>query len=253
MEFYERVSGARLHAAYNRIGGVQNDLPKGSVEDIKLFLQQFNSRINEIEELLSKNRIWRKRLKNVGVITKKDSLSLSLTGVLLRSTGVSYDLRINQSYEIYQRLQFQTVIGKTGDCLDRYYQRMEEIRQSAKIIKQVIDKLPSGPVKTDDKKIASYSRKKIKLEMQNLISHFKLYSTGMPLRNASFYTGIEAPKGQFGVFIATTENSKPYRCKIRAPGFFHLQAIDKMTKKANLADVVTVIGTQDIVFGEVDR
>lgn len=253
MEFYERVSGARLHASFIRVGGVSSDLPRGFINDLYIFLLQFNSRIDEIEELLTNNRIWKKRLKHTGIISKQEVNQWGLSGVLLRSTGIVFDLRINCRYEIYSHLKFQTVIGKVGDCYDRFLMRVAEMRQSTKICFQIINKIPSGPIKSDNQKIITPSRKSLKLGMENLINHFKLHSSGFELRSSMFYIALEAPKGQFGVFIVANTGYKPYRCKIRAPGFFHLQAINLMTKNQNLADVVTIIGTQDIVFGEVDR
>lgn len=253
MEFYERVSGARMHAAYIRIGGLSQDLPKGLLKDVYLFLIQFNSRINEIEELLSKNRIWKKRLQNIGTISKNDCLNYGLTGVLLRSTGANFDLRINYRYEIYSQLEFQTILGKNGDCYDRYLQRLEEMRESVKICFQILNRIPSGTIKTNNQKIITGSRKQMKKGMEFLINHFKLYSEGIKTELMENYISIEAPKGEFGIYFVTLGQPQIYRCKIRAPGFFHINAIQLMTQKHNLADVVTVIGTQDIVFGEVDR
>lgn len=254
MEFYERVSGARMHANYIRFGGIKDDLPLGFINDLYVFLLQFPSRINEIEELLTKNRVWKNRLKNIGIIDKKDCETYSLSGVLLRSSGTAFDLRINMRYEIYSNLEYLSIIGKNGDCYDRFLQRMEEMRESVKICYQIINQLPGGEIKTNNQKIVTSSRKQMKVVMECLINHFKIYSSGFKPRASEFYLGIEAPKGELGVYIVNAGlSAKIYRCKIKAPGYSHLHAIDKMTKKHHLADVVTVIGTLDIVFGEVDR
>lgn len=253
MEFYERVTGARMHAAYIRIGGLSEDLPIGLLNDIYIFLRQFTDRLNEIEELLTHNRIWKKRLKNIGQLSQKDCWTSGLTGVLLRSTGQNYDLRINFRYEIYSQLEFQTILGKNADCFDRYLQRMEEMRESIKICFQILNKIPSGPIKSNNLKISLNSRKQMKKGMEFLINHFKLYSQGIQSKSHEDYIAIEAPKGEFGIYFINWGGPKLYRCKIRAPGFFHINSIDLMTRKHNLADVVAVIGTQDIVFGEVDR
>lgn len=253
MEFYERISGARMHANYFRIGGIVKDLPKGLLYNIYQFLQQFPSRINEIEELLTNNRIWRNRLKNIGIITKAKSESYSLTGVMLRSTGVSFDLRVYKPYEIYPYLEYETVIGRFSDCYDRFLQRMEEMRQSVKICYQILNKIPGGLIKTLIGKILLPTKNIIKNFMEAIINHFKIYSKGIKPKKSSFYISIEAPKGEFGVFIVNDGNANIYRCKIRAPGFFHIHAVDFMSKDHILADVVPIIGTLDIVFGEVDR
>lgn len=253
MEFYERVSGARLHAAYFRVGGVRYDVPKNFLKDVYSFLNQFSSRIEEIEELLTKNRIWQNRLKNIGVLTPLEAQEFGLTGVLLRSAGIPSDLRLTNRYEIYSKLDFNTILGQTGDSYDRFLLRIEELRKSLKVSKQIIDTIPGGHVISNNTKFVSSSRKSLKSNMEVLISHFKVYSSGHLLKSSSFYIAVEAPKGQLGLFTTTHGNQKPYRCKIRAPGFFHLQATNLMTKNLALADVVTIIGTQDIVFGEVDR
>jgi NADH dehydrogenase (ubiquinone) Fe-S protein 2 len=253
IEFYERISGARMHANYFRIGGIVKDLPIGLLNDIYEFIRQFPSRINEMEELLTNNRIWRNRLKNIGIVTKQKSEFYGLTGVLLRSSGISFDIRTNFNYEIYPYLQYLTVVGTTGDCFDRFLQRMEEMRQSVKICYQIINKIPKGPTKTFNQKIIVPTKKLIKTYMESIINHFKIFSTGFKPKSSITYVSVEAPKGEFGVFIVNSGSSKIYRCKIRAPGFFHINAIDFMSKKHILADVVPIIGTLDIVFGEVDR
>tara|TARA_B100000614_G_scaffold262739_1_gene298091 strand:- start:18077 stop:19327 length:1251 start_codon:yes stop_codon:yes gene_type:complete len=253
MEFYERVSGARLHAAYIRPGGVAQDLPLGLCEDIYLFAKQFSSRIDEMEDVLSGNRIWKQRLVDVGVVSAKDAKAWSFSGVMLRGSGIAWDLRINQPYECYEQLKFDIPVGTNGDCYDRFLIRIEEMRQSLNIIMQCLNQMPSGLYKTDDKKISPPSRTQMKDSMEALIHHFKLFSEGFAVPKGETYTAVEAPKGEFGVHLVSDGSSRPYRCKIKAPGFAHLQALDFMSKGHMLADVVTMIGTQDIVFGEVDR
>jgi len=253
MEFYERVSGARMHAAYIRPGGVSIDLPLGFLEDVSIFLNQFSSRIDEIEELLTNNRTWKDRLLNIGRVSAKDALSLGFSGVMLRGCGIPWDLRKSQPYEIYEELNFDIPTGINSDCFDRYLIRVEEMRQSCKIINQLLDKFPQGLIKTTDKKIAPPSRMQIKKSMEALIHHFKLYSEGYTVPVGETYTAVEAPKGEFGVFLVSNNTNKPYRCHIKAPGFLHLQGLNHMSKKHMIADIVTIIGTQDIVFGEIDR
>ena len=253
MEFYERVSGARMHAAYIRPGGVSQDLPLGLLQDIYIFIKQFNSRIDELEELLTNNRIWKQRLVNIGVVSYKNALNWGFSGVLLRGSGVSWDLRKNISYEIYNSLDFQIPIGKNGDCYDRYLIRIFEMRESIKIIFQCINNIPQGDYKGSDNKLFYPSRKKMKYSMEALIHHFKLFSEGFTVPTGETYTAVEAPKGEFGVLLISDNSNKPYRCHIKAPGFLHLQGLDFMSKGHMLSDVVTIIGTQDIVFGEVDR
>lgn len=253
MEFYERVSGARMHASYIRPGGVSQDLPVGLCDDIYKFVIQFGSRINEIEELLTNNRIWKQRLVDIGTVSYQDACDWGFTGVMLRGSGVSWDLRINQPYDVYNQVDFSIPVGTNGDCYDRYLIRIEEMRQSLNIIQQCLNKMPSGFIKIDDFKISPPSRALMKHSMEALIHHFKLYSEGYNIEKDSCYTAIEAPKGEFGVFIVSNGTSKPYRCRIKAPGFLHLQSLDFMSKGHMIADVVTIIGTQDIVFGEIDR
>ncbi len=253
MEFYERVSGARMHAAYIRPGGLSQDIPLSLLNDIYAFLIQFQSRIDEIEDLLTNNFIWHKRLKNIGVVSRTQALSWGFSGVLLRGSGILWDLRKQQSYEIYQKLQFNIPLGKNGDCLDRYFLRIEEMRQSSNIIFQCLNKISTGPVKTFDNKLVCVSKIDMKNSMEATIHHFKYFSQSFTAPIGSFYSAIEAPKGEFGVFLFSDGSNRPYRCKIKAPGFLHLQGIDFMSNKHLLADVVTIIGTLDIVFGEVDR
>lgn len=253
MEFYERVSGARMHAAYFRPGGVNQDLPKGLLNDIYIFCEQFNTRLDEIEEMLTNNRIWKQRLVDIGVVSAKDALNLGFSGVMLRGSGISWDLRKTQPYEIYDQLEFDIPVGTNGDCYDRYLIRIEEMRQSIRIILQVLNKIPNGPIKLDDKKITNPNRIQIKNSMESLIHHFKYYSENISVNSGETYTVIEAPKGEYGVYLVSDGTNKPYRCKIKSPGFLHLQALDFIAKNHMIADVVTIIGTLDVVFGEIDR
>lgn len=253
MEFYERVSGARLHAAYIRPGGVAQDLPLGLCEDIYTFCQQFSSRIDEMEDVLSGNRIWKQRLVDVGIVTSQQAKDWGFSGVMLRGSGISWDIRVTEPYDCYDELQFEIPIGTKGDCYDRFLIRMEEMRQSLRIIIQCINQMPEGLYKVDDHKISPPSRTMMKDSMESLIHHFKLFTEGYSVPKGETYTAVEAPKGEFGVYLVSDGTNKPYRCKIKAPGFSHLQGIDFMSKGHMLADVVTMIGTQDIVFGEVDR
>jgi len=253
MEFYERVSGARMHAAYIRPGGVAVDIPLGLLNDIYLFIKQFSSRLDEMEELLTSNRIWIERLTNIGIVTKEQVLDMGFSGVLVRASGIKQDLRKTEPYEIYEKLTFNIAVGNKGDSYDRYCVRMEEMRQSLRIIEQVINKMPGGPIKTDDKKVIGESRDTMKYSMEALIQHFKYYTQGFSVSERQTYTAIEAPKGEFGVYLVSDGSSRPYRCKIKAPGFLHLQGLNAMATTHLLSDVVTLIGTLDIVFGEVDR
>lgn len=253
MEFYERVSGARLHSAYIRPGGVSQDLPLGLCEDIYQFAAHFTQRVDEIEEMLTSNRIWKQRLVDVGIVTYDEAMAWGFSGPMLRGSGISWDLRKNQPYEVYDELEFDIPIGTNGDCYDRYCIRINEMRESIRIIIQCLNKLPEGPVKIDDAKIVPPSRIDMKESMESLIHHFKFYTENFSVPTGETYTSVEAPKGEFGVFLVSNGTSNPYRCKIRPPGFSHLAGLDFMAKGHMLADVVTIIGTQDIVFGEVDR
>jgi len=253
MEFYERVSGARMHSAYIRPGGVSQDIPAGLSEDIYAFCRQFASRIDEMEEMLTQNRIWKQRTVDIGVVTADEAVNWGFTGVLLRGSGVAWDLRKSQPYEVYDQMNFDIPVGLRGDCYDRYLIRVEEMRQSLRIVMQALNEMPEGLVKIDDAKITPPSRIDMKESMQALIHHFKLYTEGMIVPAGEVYSGIEAPKGEFGVFLVSNGSNRPYRCKIRAPGFAHLQGLNFMTENHMLADIVAVIGTQDIVFGELDR
>ena len=253
MEFYERVSGARLHASYFRPGGVVYDLPLGLLEDIQKFLYQFGSRIDEIEELLTGNRIWKQRLCQIGKVSYEDALNYGFSGVLLRGSGSFWDLRKVFPYDVYNELDFDVPVGTEGDCYDRYLIRIAEMRQSVRIINQAINLIPTGFVKIDDRKIVAPSRAFMKDSMESLIHHFKLFTEGFNIPEGQFYHSVEAPKGEFGVFLVSDNSNKPYRCKIKAPGFLHLQGLNLMTQGHLLADVVAVIGTLDVVFGEIDR
>jgi len=253
MEFYERISGARMHASYIRPGGVALDIPLGLCQDIFNFILQFGSRLDELEELLTENRIWKQRLVDVGVVSSEQALDWGLTGPFLRSTGHAWDLRKTQPYDVYDKMNFDVPLGKRGDCYDRYCIRMEEMRQSLKIILQCINEMPIGNIKIEDYKIFPPSRLNLKYSMESLIHHFKLCTEGFVVPKGEVYCAVEHPKGEFGVFLVSDSSNKPYRCKIKAPGFVHLQAIDFLSKGHLLADVVTIIGTLDIVFGEIDR
>ena len=253
MEFYERVSGSRLHANYFRPGGVHQDLPRGLAEDILKFCLSFPKIIDDLETLLTDNRIFKQRNVDIGVVSKEDALDYSFSGVMLRGSGVAWDLRKSQPYDCYDQLSFKIPIGKNGDCYDRYLCRIEEMRESVKIIKECLEKLPKGPVKTMDNKITPPPKKEIKESMEALIHHFKLFTEGYRVKKDEIYTAVEAPKGEFGVYLISDGSSKPYKCKIRAPGFSHLQAMDYLIKGHMLADVPAVLGSLDIVFGEIDR
>jgi len=253
MEFYERVSGARMHAAYVRPGGVTMDLPLGFLDDVYQFCDQFSLRLDEIEEMLTGNRIWKERLVDIGVVSAKRAVDWGFSGVMIRGSGIPWDLRKTQPYEIYPEIEFAVPVGNRGDCYDRYLIRVEEMRQSLVIIQQVLKLMPEGPIKNTNTKLTAPSRSEMKTSMEAVIHHFKLYTEGIILPFGETYTATEAPKGEFGVYLVSNNTDKPYRCKIKAPGFGHLQALNEMSKGHMIADVVTIIGTQDIVFGEVDR
>ena len=251
--FYERVSGARFHSAYIRPGGVHQDMPAGLAEDIYAFAEGFTRYIDDVDSLLTNNRIWKQRTVDIGVVTAEQAMDWGFSGPMLRGSGIAWDLRKSQPYEVYDKLNFDIPIGKHGDCFDRYLVRMEEMRQSLKIIKQCLDQMPQGEVTSGNPKIVPPKRALMKQSMEALINHFKLYSEGYHVPAGEVYAAVEAPKGEFGVYLVSDGTNKPYRCRIHAPGFAHLQALDFMTKGHMLADVVTVIGTMDIVFGEIDR
>ena len=281
MDCYEAVSGARLHAAYYRPGGVYRDLPdsmpkheidskyrsvrdmkrlnewrEGSMLDfIEAFVDYYPSAIDEYETLLTDNRIWKQRLVDVGIVTPERALNKGFTGVMLRGSGVEWDIRRKQPYAVYDELDFNIPVGVNGDCYDRYLCRIAELRESTKIIKQCVKWLREnpGPVMYEDNKITPPKRLEMKTGMEELIHHFKLFSEGFPVPEGEAYAAVEHPKGEFGIYMISDGANKPYRLKIRAPGFVHLQGLDEMSRGHMLADAVTIIGTQDIVFGEIDR
>ena len=253
MTFYERVSGSRLHANYFRAGGVHQDLPRGLDKDIQKFCETFPKTINDLENLLTDNRIFKQRNVDIGIVSKEDALNYSFSGVMLRGSGIPWDLRKSQPYECYDQLDFKIPVGKNGDCYDRYLCRIEEMRESVKIIKQCLSSMPKGAIKSLDGKISPPSKKDIKDSMEALIHHFKLFTEGYRVDKDEIYTAVEAPKGEFGVYLISNGTNKPYKCKIRAPGFSHLQAMDYLIKGHMLADVPAVLGSLDIVFGEIDR
>ncbi|XP_047038857.1 NADH-ubiquinone oxidoreductase 49 kDa subunit isoform X1 [Helicoverpa zea] len=253
MEFYERVSGARMHAAYIRPGGVSLDMPLGLMDDIYEFAAKFAERLDEVEDVLTTNRIWVQRTKDIGVVTAQDALNYGFSGVMLRGSGIKWDLRKSQPYDAYHLVDFDVPIGTNGDCYDRYLCRVEEMRQSLRIIDQCLNNMPPGEIKTDDAKLTPPSREEMKTSMEALIHHFKLFTQGYQVPPGSTYTAVEAPKGEFGIYLVSDGGSKPYRCKIKAPGFAHLAALEKIGKNSMLADIVAIIGTLDVVFGEIDR
>jgi NADH dehydrogenase (ubiquinone) Fe-S protein 2 len=255
MEFYERVSGARLHAAYIRPGGVTQDLPIGLCDDILWFVKSAYSKFDQISEILSNNRIWCERLSNIGFVSKQKALDLGFSGVMLRSTGIVWDLREHSiSHKYYKNFDYKIVVTEDGDCFDRYLIRIEEMYQSLSIIEQCLNLL----TKTSKMEVLNYKiqipeRKLMKTQMESMIHHFKLCTQGFTVPVGDIYTSVEAPKGEFGVNLFADGSNRPLRCKIRSPGFFHLQGLDQFMKNSFLADVVTAIGTLDLVFGEIDR
>jgi len=253
MVFYERASGSRMHANYFRTGGVHQDLMQALLDDIYAFCENFPNVLDDLEGLLTDNRIFKQRNVDIGIVKREDALAWGMSGVMLRSTGLAWDLRRAQPYECYSDLEFQIPIGKNGDCYDRYLMRMEEMRQSNKIMKQCVEKMPKGPVNVPDGKVVPPKRAEMKRSMEALIHHFKLYTEGYHVPAGEVYAAVEAPKGEFGVFLVSDGTNKAYRCKIRAPGFPHLQAMDFLTRGHMLADVSAVLGSIDIVFGEIDR
>jgi|TARA_B110000263_G_scaffold13236_1_gene11080 NADH-quinone oxidoreductase subunit D len=253
MGFYEQVSGSRLHAAYYRVGGVHQDLPEGLIDDIEEWLSGFGKVVEDIETLLSDNRIFKQRTVDIGVVSPEEALNWGFTGPMLRGSGVAWDLRKSQPYAIYDEVDFDVPVGKNGDCYDRYLLRVEEMKQSVKIIRQVLDNIPKGDVIINDSRFYPPKRDEMKHSMEALINHFKLFTEGVRVPAGEVYTAVEAPKGEFGVYLVSDGSSKPYRCKIRAPGFSHLQGLDFMAKGHMLADLVACIATLDVVFGEIDR
>jgi NADH-quinone oxidoreductase subunit D len=253
MEFYERVSGARMHTAYFRAGGVHQDLPAGLLEDIATFCETFPQLIDDVETLLTDNRIFRQRSVDIGVVSLEDAFDWGFSGPMLRASGAPWDLRKAQPYECYEDLEFDIPVGKKGDCFDRYLVRIEEMRQSIRIMRQCIERMPDGPVMTQDHKVTPPRRAEMKRSMEALIHHFKLYTEGFHVPAGETYTAVETPKGEFGVYLVADGTNKPYRCKIRPPAFVHLSAMDFMCRGHMLADSVAILGSLDIVFGEVDR
>jgi NADH-quinone oxidoreductase subunit D len=257
MIFYERASGSRMHAAYFRPGGVHQDLPQALVDDIEAFCDPFLLVLDDLETLLTGNRIYMQRNADIGVVSQEDAWKWAFSGVMVRGSGAAWDLRKAQPYECYDRFDFDVPVGKNGDCYDRYLVRMEEMRQSIRIMKQAIALLNSpegqGPVASTDGKVVPPKRGEMKQSMEALIHHFKLYTEGYKVPAGEVYAAVEAPKGEFGVYLVSDGTNKPYRCHIRAPGFAHLQAMDFLCRGHMLADVAAILGSLDIVFGEVDR
>ncbi|PRD41943.1 NADH-quinone oxidoreductase subunit D [Phyllobacterium phragmitis] len=257
MVFYERASGARMHAAYFRPGGVHQDIPQKLVEDIGKWIDPFLNTLKNLDDLITPNRIFKQRNVDIGVVTLEEAWAWGFSGVMVRGSGAAWDLRKSQPYEIYPEMEFDIPIGKNGDCYDRYLIRMEEMRQSVRIMRQCVDLLmgkdSTGPVSNSDHKIVPPKRGQMKRSMEALIQHFKLYTEGYRVPEGEVYAAVEAPKGEFGVYLVSDGSNKPYRCKFRAPGFAHLQAMDFMCRGHMLADVSAILGSLDIVFGEVDR
>ena len=253
MEFYERACGARLHAAYFRPGGVHQDLPDGLCEDILKWADKFPEFIDDLETLLTDNRIFKQRTVNIGVMSRKEALDFGMTGPCLRATGTAWDLRKSQPYDAYAEMDFDVPIGKTGDCYARYLVRIEEMRQSLRIIRQAIENMPEGPVLAENNKVTPPRRGDMKNSMEALIHHFKLYTEGFHVPEGESYTAVEAPKGEFGVYLVADGTNKPYRARLRAPGYYFMAAVDYLCRGHMLADSVAIIGSLDIVFGEIDR
>ena len=253
MEFHEAASGARMHANYFRPGGVAKDLPAGLEEQIAAWADTFPKFIDDLEGLLTANRIWKQRTVDIGIFTAEQALAWGFSGPCLRASGVSWDLRRAQPYEMYDQLDFKVPVGRNGDCYDRYLVRVAEMRESVSMIKQCLAKMKPGPIKVQDNKITPPTRANMKRSMEALIHHFKLYTEGYHVPAGSTYSVVEAPKGEFGVYLVADGTNRPYRCKIRATGFAHLQAIETMAKRHMLADAVAIIGSLDVVFGEIDR
>jgi NADH-quinone oxidoreductase subunit D len=253
MVFYERACGSRMHANYFRPGGVHQDLPPALVADLLAWCDQFPEKLQEIETLLTENRIFKQRNVDIGIVSKQDCYDLGFTGVMVRGSGIPWDLRRNQPYEVYNELDFKIPLGKNGDCYDRYLCRVDEMYESVKIMKQALEMMPEGPVMTTDNKFVPPRRAEMKQSMEALIHHFKHYTEGLKVPEGEVYAAVECPKGEFGVYLVSDGSNQPYRCKIRAPGFPHLAAMDYLNKGHMLADVSAIIGSLDIVFGEIDR
>ena len=253
MVFYERASGSRMHAAYFRPGGVHQDLPPALINDLLNWCDQFPQKLKDIETLLTENRIFKQRNVNIGVVSKQEALEWGFSGIMVRGSGMAWDLRRSQPYEVYDELEFKIPLGKNGDCYDRYLCRVEEMYESVKIMRQCLEMMPEGPVLAQDNKVTPPRRAEMKQSMEALIHHFKLYTEGFKVPAGEVYTCVEAPKGEFGVYLVSDGTNKPYRCKIRAPGFAHLSAMDHLNRGHMLADVSAILGSLDIVFGEIDR
>ena len=253
MEFYDDASGARLHANYIRPGGVMRDLPAGLTDRIAAWAETFPKFVDELQELLTTNRIWKQRTVDIGIMSAEDALAWGFAGPCLRASGVPWDLRRSQPYDRYDQVEFDVPVGRNGDCYDRYLVRMEEMRQSVRIIKQALAKMPAGPVKVVDHKFSPPPRAEMKHSMEALIHHFKLFTEGYHVPPGATYTVTETPKGEFGVYLVADGSNRPYRCKIRPTGFAFLQAIEVMARRHMLADTVAIIGSLDVVFGEIDR
>ncbi|WP_281016543.1 MULTISPECIES: NADH-quinone oxidoreductase subunit D [unclassified Minwuia] len=253
MEFYEAASGARLHAAYYRPGGVHQDIPADMPEKILAWCRTFPKFLDDVEGLLTENRIFRQRNVDIGGLSVEDALDWGFSGVMLRSCGVPWDLRKSQPYDGYEAFDFDIPVGKTGDCFERYLCRLEEMRQSLRIIEQVLERMPDGPASSVDRKVTPPKRGEMKHSMEALIHHFKLYTEGFHVPEGEVYAAVEAPKGEFGVYLVSDGSNKPYKCKISAPGYRHLHATDFLSKGYQLADTVAIVGSLDVVFGEIDR
>ena len=253
LRFYEEVSGARYHSNYFRVGGVTRDLPAGMAEQIAAWADTFPKFIDELEQLLTSNRIWKQRTVDIGVMSPEEALAWGFSGPPLRASGVPWDLRKSQPYDMYEHVEFDIPVARNGDCYDRYLVRMAEMRQSVYIIQQCLERMQPGPVKIEDRKFTAPRRKEMKRSMEALIHHFKLYTEGYHIPAGATYTATESPKGEFGVYLVADGSNRPYRCKIRPTGFSHLQAIEHMSKRHMLADAVAIIGSIDVVFGEIDR
>lgn len=251
--FYERVSGARFHAAYFRVGGVGQDLPEDFLSDLEEYFPSLEKTIRDLDELLTDNRIFKQRTVDIGIISHQDALSYGLTGPILRAAGIPWDLRKSQPYEIYDTLEFDIPVGAHGDCYSRYLVRMEEMYQSLKLMLQCIRKMPQGPIMVDDLQVHPPKRHEVKESMEALIHHFKFFTHGFDVPEGECYKAVESPKGEFGVHLVSDGSNKPYRCKIRSTGFAALQALEKMSKGHLLGDLSAIIGSLDVVFGEVDR
>ncbi len=253
MEFYEQVSGARMHANYFRFGGVNRDMPDGMAERIAEWCDQFEGFVDDIETLLTENRIFKQRTVDIGAVSAEDALAWGFSGPMLRASGVAWDLRKAQPYEVYDRMDFDIPVGRHGDCYDRYLVRMQEMRESLKIMRQCLEQMPEGPVRVANQKVTPPSRAEMKRSMEALIHHFKLFTEGVHVPAGEVYVATENPKGEFAVYLVSDGTNRPYRCKIRSPGYVHLQALDLMAKGHQLADVPAIIGSLDVVFGEIDR